>query len=85
MALKLTGEGTRAGVGWAWPWPGLACSLGIDLLKEGFEGLGPQALPQLDGTLPGVILAGLLGIGLTILLQASSATLTLVLTAVAGA
>jgi phosphate:Na+ symporter len=43
--------------------------LGIDLLKEGFEGLGPQALPQLDGTLPGVILAGLLGIGLTILLR----------------
>ena len=84
MALKLTGEGTRrGGLGMALAGFGVLF-LGIDLLKEGFEGLGPQALPQLDGTLPGVILAGLLGIGLTILLQASSATLTLVLTAVAG-
>jgi phosphate:Na+ symporter len=64
---------------------GFGVLFGHRFAQGGFEGLGPQALPQLDGTLPGVILAGLLGIGLTILLQASSATLTLVLTAVAGA
>ncbi len=84
MALKLTGEGTRrAGLGMALAGFGVLF-LGIDMLKEGFEGLGPQALPPLESTLGGVVLAGLLGIGLTILLQASAATFALVLTAVAG-
>lgn len=84
MALKLTGEGTRrGGLGMALAGFGVLF-LGIDMLKDGFGGLGPQALPPLEGSLPGVALAGLLGIGLTILLQASSATLALVLTAVAG-
>ena len=84
MALKLTGEGTRrSGLGMALAGFGVLF-LGIDLLKDGFEGLGPQALPTLESTVSGVALAGLLGVGITILLQASAATFALVLTAVAG-
>ena len=84
MALKLTGEGTRrGGLGMALAGFGVLF-LGIDMLREGFEGLGAQALPQLGRDLTGLALAVLVGVGLTIVLQASSATLTLVLTAVAG-
>ena len=84
MALKLTGEGSRRGaLGMALAGFGVLF-LGIDMLKEGFEGLGPQALPRLGSDFAGVALAVLVGVVLTIVLQASSATLTLVLTAVAG-
>ena len=84
MALKFTGEGTRrGGLGMALAGFGVLF-LGIDMLREGFEGLGAQALPQLGRDLAGLALAVLVGVGLTIVLQASSATLTLVLTAVAG-
>ena len=84
MALKLTGAGTRRGaLGTSLAGFGVLF-LGIDLLKDGFEGLGPQALPQLGTDGLSVVLAVLVGLLLTIVLQASSATLTLVLTAVAG-
>ena len=59
--------------------------LGIDMLKQGFEGLGPQALLSLSGDAAGVALSVLVGVLLTIVLQASSAALALALTAVGGA
>ncbi|GAB3354830.1 MULTISPECIES: Na/Pi cotransporter family protein [Giesbergeria] len=84
MALKLTGSGTRrAGLGMALAGFGVLF-LGIDMLKNGFAGLGPESLPQLGNDWHGVSTAMLIGLALTIVLQASSATLTLVLTAVAG-
>lgn len=84
MALKLTGAGTkRAGLGTALAGFGVLF-LGIDMLKNGFAALGPEALPQLGNDWQGLGLAVLIGLALTIVLQASSATLTLVLTAVAG-
>lgn len=84
MALKLTGDGTRrGGLGMALAGFGVLF-LGIDMLREGFEGLGTRALPPLGSDLTGLAMAVLVGVGLTIVLQASSATLTLVLTAVAG-
>ena len=84
MALKLTGEGSRRGaLGMAVAGFGLLF-LGIDMLKQGFEGLGPQALPSLSGDAAGVALSVLVGMLLTIVLQASSATLALALTAVGG-
>jgi phosphate:Na+ symporter len=84
MALKLTGAGTRrAALGTSLAGFGVLF-LGIDLLKEGFDGLGPQALPAFGTDAASVALAVLMGLLITIVLQASSATLTLVLTAVAG-
>lgn len=84
MALKLTGEGSRRGaLGMAMAGFGLLF-LGIDMLKQGFEGLGPQALPSLSGDAAGVALSVLVGVVLTIVLQASSAALALALTAVGG-
>ncbi|MBP6614013.1 MAG: Na/Pi symporter, partial [Aquabacterium sp.] len=84
MALKLSGEGTRrGGLGGTLAGFGLLF-LGIDLLKEGFGGLGPDALPEMGRDLGGMLLAVLVGLLLTVVLQASAATLTVVLTAVAG-
>lgn len=84
MALRLTGAGTlRAAVGTTLAGFGVMFT-GIELLKEAFAGLGPEALPQLGDGAAGVARAVGLGLLLTIVLQASSATLTLVLTAVAG-
>ncbi|VCU71669.1 Na+/Pi-cotransporter [Pigmentiphaga humi] len=84
MALRLTGAGSlRGAIGTTMTGFG-AMFLGIDLLKEGFAGLGPEALPVLGGGLAGTAAAVGLGLALTILLQASSATLTLVLAAVGG-
>ncbi|HRL98314.1 MAG TPA: Na/Pi symporter [Acidovorax sp.] len=84
MALQLTGAGTRRGaLGTSLAGFGVLF-LGIDLLKDGFDGLGPQALPPLGTDVTSLVLAALVGLLTTIVLQASSATLTLVLTAVAG-
>jgi phosphate:Na+ symporter len=84
MALKLSGEGTRrGGLGGTLTGFGLLF-LGIDMLKDGFGGLGPQSLPDMGSDLGGMLLAVLVGLVLTVVLQASAATLTLVLTAVAG-
>jgi len=84
MALQITGSGTRRGaLGQAVAGFGVLF-LGIELLRNGFTGLGPQALPPLSSDLPGLALAVLIGLGMTVVLQASSATLAVVLTAVAG-
>lgn len=84
MALKLSGEGTRrGGLGSTLAGFGLLF-LGIDLLKDGFGGLSPDALPEMGRDLGGMLMAVLIGLLLTIVLQASSATLTIALTAVAG-
>lgn len=84
MALRLTGGGTlRAAVGTTLAGFGVMFT-GIELLKEAFAGLGPEALPHLGEGAAGVARAVGLGLVLTVVLQASSATLALVLTAVAG-
>ena len=83
MALKLTGEGTRrSGLGMTLAGFGVMF-LGIDILKNGFAG-GTDALPALNNDLAGLAMAVLIGLVVTIVLQASSATLMLVLTAVSG-
>ena len=84
MGLYITGNGTRRGaLGQAIAGFGVLF-LGIELLRQGFTGLGPQALPPLASDLQGLVLAVLIGLGMTVVLQASSATLAVVLTAVAG-
>jgi phosphate:Na+ symporter len=84
MALHLTGGATRRGaLGQAVAGFGVLF-LGIELLREGFTGLGPQTLPLLAADLPGRLLGVLIGVPMTVVLQASSATLAIVLTAVAG-
>lgn len=84
MAIKLMGEGTRrGGLGAALAGFGLLF-LGIDLLKDGFSGLGPDALPPLGSDFVSILIAVGIGIVATVVLQASAATLTLTLTAVAG-
>lgn len=84
VALKLTGERSRRGsFGSALAGFGLLF-LGIDLLKDGFGGLGPDALPEMGAGVGGMLVAVLVGLALTVILQASSATLTVALTAVAG-
>lgn len=84
MALTLAGSGTRRGaLGQAVAGFGVLF-LGIELLRQGFTGLGPQALPPLSSDLPGLALAVLIGLAMTVVLQASSATLAVALTAVAG-
>jgi phosphate:Na+ symporter len=84
MALKLVGEGNRrGGLGAAMAGFGLLF-LGIDLLKDGFSGLGPDTLPPLGSDAISVLIAVGIGIVATVVLQASAATLTLTLTAVAG-
>ncbi len=71
MALKLTGEGSRRGaLGMAMAGFGLLF-LGIDMLKQGFEGLGPQALPSLSGDAAGVALSVLVGVLLMLPLSAT--------------
>ena len=84
MGLYISGNGTRRGaLGQAIAGFGVLF-LGIELLRQGFSGLGPQALPALANDLQGLTLAVLIGLGMTVVLQASSATLAVVLTAVAG-
>lgn len=84
MALHLTGGATRRGaLGQAVAGFGVLF-LGIELLREGFTGLGPQTLPPLAADLGGRLMGVLIGVLMTVVLQASSATLAIVLTAVAG-
>lgn len=84
MALRLTGSHTRrAATGSSLVGFGLLF-LGIELMREGFSGLGPQALPALGDDARSLAMAVLAGLVITVLLQSSSASLTLVLAAVAG-
>jgi phosphate:Na+ symporter len=84
MVLRLTGERSRRGaLGMAVAGFGVLF-LGIDLLKESFTGLADDfALPEGDGVLAtvGQVLVGML---LTVLMQSSSASLTIALTAAQG-
>lgn len=84
MLLKLTSEGTRrGGLGAALAGFGVLF-LGIDMLGSGFAGLDAHALPPLGSDPLSLLLAVGIGIGVTVAMQASAATLTRALTAVAG-
>lgn len=86
MVLKLTGETSRRGaLGTALAGFG-ALFLGIDVLRDAFEGLATEieiAAPQGDGPLAviGYVMAGVV---LTTLMQSSSAALAVTLTAAGG-
>jgi phosphate:Na+ symporter len=84
MLLRLTGQGRRAGaIGTAVAGFGLLF-MGIGLLQESFTGLAGQLqLPQGDGA--GIVLAQLLiGLLMTVLMQSSSASIAIALTAAQG-
>jgi phosphate:Na+ symporter len=84
MALRLTGEGARRGAfGTALAGVGVLF-LGIDLLKDAFSGLARDfALPEMGGAL-GLVAQVLAGVLLTVLMQSSSAAMTVALTAAEG-
>lgn len=84
MALRLSGEHTRRGAA------GLALAgfgilfLGIDMLQVGFSGFTSDfSLSEFDGV-TGLLLMVLSGLLMTVLMQSSSASLTIVLTAAQG-
>jgi len=84
MALRLTGEGSRRGA------LGLALAgfgvlfLGINMLAESFSGLSAHfRLPEGEGV-GDTLMQVLIGIVLTVLMQSSSASLTIALTAAQG-
>ncbi|MDP1526323.1 MAG: Na/Pi symporter [Rhodocyclaceae bacterium] len=81
MLLRLTGEGSRRGaVGMALAGFGVLF-LGIDLLKETFSGVAADfTLPQGDG-FAGVFVMVLIGILMTVLMQASAAALVIAFSA----
>jgi phosphate:Na+ symporter len=81
MLLRLTGNGgRRGGVGTALAGFGVLF-LGIEMLQGGFVHLSADVhLPQSGGVI-GLILLLLIGVGLTVLMQSSSAALAIVLTA----
>jgi len=84
MALRLSGEGNRRGaLGQALAGFGVLF-LGIDMLKNAFSGLSADfTLPQGSG-IQDTLMQVLIGIALTVLMQSSSASLTIVLTAAQG-
>ena len=84
MALRLSGEGKRRGaLGQALAGFGVLF-LGIDMLKEAFSGLSADfALPEGEGVRD-TLAQVLIGIVLTVLMQSSSASLTIALTAAQG-
>jgi len=81
MLLRLTGDGNRRGaVGMALAGFGILF-LGIDLLKDSFSGVAADVtLPQWDG-LGGVLTMVLIGILMTVLMQASAAALVIAFSA----
>jgi len=81
MLLRLTGDGSRRGaLGTALAGFGVLF-LGIDLLKDTFSGAAADfALPQWDGIV-GVLAMVLVGILMTILMQASAAALVIAFSA----
>ena len=84
MILRLSGEGQRRGaVGMALAGFGVLF-LGIDMLKVTFSGLSTDFhLPEGQGALDTLMLVGI-GIALTVVMQSSSAALTIALTAAQG-
>ncbi len=84
MALRLSGERTRRGaLGQALAGFGVLF-LGIDMLKEAFSGMSTDfRLPEGDGVRD-TLMQVLIGIVLTVLMQSSSASLTIALTAAQG-
>ena len=81
MLLRLTAEGSRRGaLGMALAGFGVLF-LGIDLLKETFSGVAADfTLPQWDGIV-GVVAMVLIGILMTVLMQASAAALVIAFSA----
>lgn len=82
MALWISGEGRRTALGQALVGFGVFF-LGLAALKSAFAGLGPEVGLErfpVDGT-GGVVLFALIGAVLTVLMQSSSASLALTLTA----
>jgi len=81
MMLRLTGDASRrGGLGTALAGFGVLF-LGIDLLKETFSGMASDVvLPQWDGIV-GVIAMVLIGILMTVLMQASAAALVIAFSA----
>ena len=84
MALRLSGEGKRRGaLGMALAGFGVLF-LGIDMLKESFSGMSADfSLPEGEG-MRDILLQVLIGILLTVLMQSSSASLAIALTAAQG-
>ncbi|MDP2794523.1 MAG: Na/Pi cotransporter family protein [Sulfurisoma sp.] len=84
MALRLTGSGNRRGaLGQALAGFGVLF-LGIDMLKESFSGMATDfRLPQGEGVKETLVQV-LIGIALTVLMQSSSASLAIALTAAQG-
>lgn len=84
MVLRLSGDGQRRGaIGMALAGFGVLF-LGIDMLKETFSALSTDfQLPEGQGALDTLMQVGI-GIGLTVLMQSSSAALTVALTAAQG-
>ena len=84
MLLRLTGNGgRRAGFGTALAGFGVLF-LGIEMLQSGFASLSANVvLPQGHGVFGILLLLGV-GVGLTVLMQSSSAALAIVLTAAQG-
>lgn len=84
MALNLSGKGSRrSALGKALAGFGVLF-LGIDMLREAFSGLsGDFRLPEGEG-IQDTLLQVLVGMVLTVLMQSSSASLTIALTAAQG-
>ncbi|MDO8890934.1 MAG: Na/Pi cotransporter family protein [Sulfurimicrobium sp.] len=84
MALRLSGERNRRGaLGQALAGFGVLF-LGIDMMKEAFSGMSADfKLPEGEGV-GDTLVQVLIGIALTVLMQSSSASLTIALTAAQG-
>lgn len=81
MILKLTGENSRRGaIGLALAGFGVLF-LGIDLLKDGFAGLADDFTPPAGEQFSDRLWQVLIGVALTVLMQSSSASLAVALTA----
>ena len=84
MLLRLTGEGSRRGA------LGLALAgfgvlfIGIDMLKETFSGLSTAFTFPEGAGVRDILVQMLIGLGLTVLMQSSSASLAIALTAAQG-
>jgi phosphate:Na+ symporter len=84
MALQLSGNGNQRGaLGQAIAGFGVLF-LGIDLLKDAFSGLSADfSLPE-GGGIAAILMQVLIGMALTVLMQSSSASLAIALTAAQG-